>query len=79
MAARMRKLGVDIGEKNIIGLPKTLKEIQEMEPFEFQIWVMQKLMARLSRTMIGDMEIDRWTLDNRPVQVKQSEGVGRTG
>jgi len=77
MATRMRKIGVNINERNIIGLPKTLKEIREMQPFEFQNWVMQKLMARISKTMIGDMGIDGWTLDNRPIQVKQSEGVGR--
>lgn len=77
MASRMRKLGVNISEKNIIGLPKTLKEIQEMQPFEFQNWVMQKLMARISKTLSSDMGIDGWTLDNRPIQVKQSEGVGR--
>lgn len=77
MATRMRKLGVNIGEKNIIGLPKTLDEIKAMPPFEFQNWVMQKLMGRISKTMTGDMGIDGYTLDNRPIQVKQSEGVGR--
>ncbi len=77
MASRMRKLGVNIGEKNIVGLPKTLEEIKSMQPFEFQNWVMQKLMARISKTLSSDMGIDGWTLDNRPIQVKQSEGVGR--
>jgi len=77
MATRMRRLGVNIGEANIVGLPKTLKEIQAMQPFEFQNWVMQKLMARISKRVVGDMGIDGWTLDNRPIQVKQSEGIGR--
>ena len=77
MASRMRKLGFSIQDKDIIGLPRTLDEIKGMQPFEFQNWVMQKLMARVSKTMIGDMGIDGWTLDNRPIQVKQSEGVGR--
>lgn len=77
MAQRMRKLTVNIGEKDIIGMPKTLVQIQSMQPFEFQNWVVQKLMARVSKTMGGDMGIDGWTLDNRPIQVKQSEAVGR--
>lgn len=77
MAARMRKLGVSIQERDIIGIPKTLDEIKAMEPFEFQNWVMQKLMARISKTLSTDMGIDGWTLDNRPIQVKQSEAVGR--
>jgi DNA modification methylase len=77
MASRMRKLGFSIQDKDIIGLPRTLDEIKGMQPFEFQNWVMQKLMARVSKTMIGDMGIDGWTLDNRPIQVKQSESVGR--
>ncbi len=77
MAARMRKLGFSIQEKDIIGLPKTFEEIKGMQPFEFQNWVMQKLMARISKTLSTDMGIDGWTLDNRPIQVKQSEAVGR--
>jgi len=77
MAARMRKMHLSIQDKDIIGLPKTLEEIKAMQPFEFQNWVMQKLQARISKTMIGDMGIDGWTLDNRPIQVKQSEGIGR--
>lgn len=77
MASRLRKLGFSIQEKNVIGLPRTIEQIQAMQPFEFQNWVVQKLMARVSKTLVGDMGIDGWTLDNRPIQVKQSEAVGR--
>jgi hypothetical protein len=38
---------------------------------------MQKLMARISKTLSSDMGIDGWTLDNRPIQVKREEAVGR--
>jgi methylase of polypeptide subunit release factors len=58
MAARMRKTHLNIQDKDIIGLPKTLDEIKAMQPFEFQNWIMQKLQARISKTMIGDMGID---------------------
>jgi hypothetical protein len=71
-ASRLRKLGVSIHERDIIGLPKTLEEIKAMQPLEFQNWVMQKLMTRISKTLSSDMEIDGWTFDNRSIQVKQS-------
>ncbi len=77
MADRMRRLGVSISEKDIIGMPKTLEEIKAMQPFEFQNWVCQKLLARSSKSKSGDMGIDGWTMDNRPLQVKQSEHIGR--
>jgi DNA modification methylase len=77
MADRMRKLDVSIGENDIIGLPRTLEELKEMKPFEFQNWVCQKLYGRASEKKVGDMGIDGWLIDGRPIQVKQSESIGR--
>ncbi|BDC35766.1 MAG: hypothetical protein EF806_04580 [Candidatus Methanoliparum thermophilum] len=77
MVNRMRKLGVQISEKDIIGLPKTLEELKAMQPFEFQNWVCEKLLARASVRSTRDMGIDGWLIDGRPLQVKQSEKVGR--
>jgi hypothetical protein len=77
MADRIRKLDVSIGENNIIGLPRTLEELKRMKPFEFQNWVCQKLMGRASEKKVGDMGIDGWLIDGRPIQVKQSENIGR--
>ena len=77
MAKRMRKLYVPITEKDIIGLPKTLPELKAMQPFEFQNWVCQKLMARVSRKKSGDMGIDGRLFDGTPIQVKQSNHIGR--
>jgi len=77
MVSRMRKLGVNIAEKDIIGLPKTLEEIQAMQPFEFQNWVLQRLHGRVSRVKVGDFGIDGTLFDGSPVQVKQSAHVGR--
>ncbi|MCK4444427.1 MAG: restriction endonuclease [Thermoplasmata archaeon] len=68
---------VRISEDDIIGLPRTLKEVKKMEPFEFQNWVCQKPMARASRKKVGDMGIDGWIMGTIPLQVKQSERVGR--
>jgi len=76
MASRMRSLGVFVQERDIIGLPRTLDEVKAMQPFEFQNWVLQKLGGRVSERKVGDMGIDGWLWD-KPIQVKQSEHVGR--
>jgi len=75
MADRMRKLGIPKVE--IVGMPKTIEEIRTLPPFEFQNWVCQKLLARVSEKKVRDMGIDGWLMDGRPLQVKQSEHVSR--
>ena len=77
MTDRLRNLGVSIGENDIVGLPRTIEELRSMQPFEFQNWVCQKLGGRVSTRKSGDMGIDGWTFDGKPIQVKQSERVGR--
>lgn len=77
MVKRLRGIGASITQNDIIGLPKTLTEIHAMQPFEFQNWVMQMLTARVSARLVGDMGIDGYLIDGTPIQVKQSEGVGR--
>ena len=77
MAKRMHGLGVSISLTDTIGLPKTETQLRSMEPFEFQNWVLQKLMGRVSAKRSGDMGIDGRLFDGSPVQVKQSDGVGR--
>lgn len=77
MTDRLRSLGVSIGENDIVGLPRTIEELRSMQPFEFQNWVCQKLGGRVSTRKSGDMGIDGWTFDGKPIQVKQSERVGR--
>jgi hypothetical protein len=77
MVTRMRGLGVAIGENDIIGLPKTIEDIRAMPPFEFQNWVVRQLMGRVSAKKSGDMGIDGYLFDGTPMQVKQSERIGR--
>lgn len=77
MAKRMHTLGVAISGREIIGMPKTMAEIHGMQPFEFQNWVIQMLMGRVSIRKVGDMGIDGYLFDGTPVQVKQSENIGR--
>ena len=75
MFDRMRTISVP--GLRIEGLPKTIDEVRFLQPFEFQNWVCQKIFAHVSERKIGDMGIDGWVMDGRPLQVKQSEHVGR--
>lgn len=77
MAKRMHGLGVSIKKDDVIGLPKTESQLRAMEPFEFQNWVFTALHGRVSTRLRGDKGIDGTAFDGTPVQVKQSEDVGR--
>jgi DNA modification methylase len=62
----------------IIGLPMSIDELHHLEPFEFQNWVVGAMGGTVSAKKIHDMGIDGYTYINRePIQVKQSEHVGR--
>ena len=79
MFKRLQKLCPTLKfEETVIGMPKTIEELRALQPFEFQNWVVQKLGGRVSAKKIGDMGIDGFTFDLKPVQVKQSDNVGRT-
>lgn len=74
-AQRLRKIGVQ--SVPIIGGAITEKELRNFKPFEFQKWVCDKLFGRISPKKSSDMGIDGYTLEGIPIQVKQSDGVGR--
>lgn len=80
MRDRMRGM-IPAGEADfegmIIGLPMTRKELKALPPFEFQNWVIQRLGGRVAERKVGDYGIDGYDLGGFPVQVKQSEHVGR--
>lgn len=60
------------------GLPKTVEDLRELGHFEFQNWVIQRVQGVPSTKKSGDMGIDGWSfLERLPIQVKQSERVGR--
>lgn len=74
MKKRMRRqFKVDI---MIHGIPVTVKELKKIPPFEFQNWVCESLNARVHKKT-GDMGIDGFTFEGIPIQVKQSEKIGR--
>jgi DNA modification methylase len=74
MGSRLRKLHA---KYEIIGLPRTIEEIRALQPFEFQNWVFEKLHGRVNPKKIGDFGIDGWIELDVPLQVKQSENIGR--
>jgi tRNA G10 N-methylase Trm11 len=58
-----------------------LNYVKKLPPFEFQNWVVvDKFLGKVSDKKSGDMGIDGFTpqvTGGYPIQVKQSEGVGR--
>lgn len=62
----------------LVGLPSTVESLRMLKPFEFQNWVVQQFYGVASTRKSGDMGIDGYTfLTHDPIQVKQSEHVGR--
>jgi hypothetical protein len=62
----------------IIGMPVTMNELKKMDPFEFQNYVIVDLLhGTCSRKKSGDYGIDGQDFGRNPVEVKQSEHVGR--
>jgi hypothetical protein len=55
--------------------------LRSLVPFEFQNWVIvDKFLGKASMRKSGDMDIDGFTpavLGGHPIQVKQSENIGR--
>lgn len=60
-----------------MGMPMTQEDLHKLEHFEFQNWVVQKLFGRVSARKSSDMGIDGYTFEGFPIQVKQSDDVGR--
>ena len=62
----------------LIGMPTSEADLKALKPFEFQNWVMQQTSATASPRKSGDMGIDGLSfMYHDPIQVKQSEKVGR--
>jgi DNA modification methylase len=74
IAKRLRSLGI---RPHLLFGELTEKELKKYPPFEFQNWVCERLGGRISQKKTSDKGIDGWTLNMTPIQVKQSERVGR--
>lgn len=76
MKRRMDDMGVT--GIRVEGLPVTEADLRTLKPFEFQNWVIQRVLGTHSPRKSGDMGIDGYSFFNRyPIQVKRSDGVGR--
>ena len=74
-AKRMDKLGSK--EIPVVGMPMNETQLRKLTPFKFQNWVVQRVFGTTSQRKSGDMGIDGYTEDKEPIQVKQSDSVGR--
>jgi DNA modification methylase len=62
----------------VVDVPDTEDALKQLKPFEFQNWVINALNGTHSPRRTGDMGIDGyWFFTKDPIQVKQSERVGR--
>lgn len=82
MKRRVEKVGaVDVNGTStvkLVGMPVSEEQLKALKPFEFQNWVIQCLNGTNSPRLSGDMGIDGYSfMDHLPIQVKQSERVGR--
>jgi hypothetical protein len=65
-------------EPIIVGAPDDETALRRLKPFEFQNWIINALHGTHSLKKSGDMGIDgHWFFTRDPIQVKQSEHVGR--
>jgi len=59
-------------------MPTSVDQLRELKPFEFQNWVIHRFNGTNSAKKSGDLGIDGLSFfHHRPIQVKQSEHVGR--
>jgi DNA modification methylase len=77
---RVSKLGI---RPEIIGLPRTIEELKQLSPREFQNWVIGAAGGKVSDKMSRDMGIDGYTFyglygeKEYPIQVKRIDKAGR--
>jgi hypothetical protein len=72
---RVNKLGV---APTVHGLPTNVGDLKKLGPFDFQHWIIQRVIGNPSPRRTADMGIDGYSFFERlPIQVKQRERVGR--
>jgi DNA modification methylase len=75
MRRRLLKRGCSPRIENAVD---SLVDLKALKPFEFQNWVINAVYGTHSPKKVGDMGIDGyWFFTRDPIQVKQSEHVGR--
>jgi DNA modification methylase len=77
MASRLKKQRAGI-QFHVSGLPVTEQDLRQLKPYEFQNWVVNKFIGTHSLRKSGDLGIDGYAyMRNEPIQIKQSDNVGR--
>ncbi len=79
-AAAIMKRRVDgFGANAIVtGLPATIEDLRELGHFEFQNWIIDEVNGVRRQRKSSDLGIDGYSyLERCPIQVKQSDSVGR--
>lgn len=72
---RLNKLGAS---PTVYGLPTSVEELRRLGPFDFQHWIIQRVMGTPSAKDVADMGVDGYSFfEQLPIQVKQRERVGR--
>lgn len=78
MSRRVAKASYGRCKPKLIGMPVTEADLKRLKPFEFQNWAIQRVSGTHSPRKSGDMGIDGLSfMVHDPIQVKQSERVGR--
>jgi DNA modification methylase len=73
---RLRKIGAPPAELH--GMIETEGELRKLTWREFQTWAVGAVQGKHSPRKVADMGIDGFTfLENHPIQVKQTEAIGR--
>ncbi len=70
------KLFAEWRECETLGLPYSFAELNEMNPFEYETFIVKAFGGEPNKKQIGDGGLDGMK-DGVPIQVKQSERVGR--
>ena len=66
---------INIDPKLIDFGPKSIEDLKNMTHFDFEEWVVIMLNGTVTKKT-GDKGIDGYTIDDIPIQVKQSENIG---
>jgi DNA modification methylase len=75
MKRRLERDGLTVRAE---GLPQSAEDLKAMDPFEFQNWIIARVLGTHSPRKSRDGGIDGFSFfEQLPIQVKQSERVGR--
>jgi hypothetical protein len=73
-----RRCGLPPSKVKQVHMPTSVERLKELKPFEFQNWVVQRFNGTFAPRKSGDLGIDGLSFFHHwPIQVKQSEHVGR--